>query len=257
MNTNTAKSSIREQFNQHVQHYLQNGPMGDSELLNRVVQLADPSPSACVLDVACGAGLLAIAFANSVNKVVGVDLSDAMLAEAQKKAARYNLVNISFQYGDSEAIPFANETFDIVTCKLALHYFQNPDKAMSEIKRVTKSGGRIVLVDRISSENQRQQEYHNQIEKLRTPSKKKVYAPSEILQLLEMQGLRIDHTERYDQDQDVDEWLVTTGAPLESQRIAKDLLVQSTDSDLSGVPLKVKDDKLTMTHLTMIVIANR
>lgn len=180
MSRELLKSSVRDQFDRNVRHYLQGGPMDDRALLDLIVRLAKPKASDRLLDVACGAGLLVAGFAGAVASAAGVDLSEAMLVEARKNALGLGLVNTRFQQGDGEALPFTDESFDIVTCKLALHYFPDPVHAIGEMWRVARKGATIVLVDRVSSEDSLKQAYLNRIEKLRTPSKVKVYATSEI-----------------------------------------------------------------------------
>lgn len=254
MNVTASKRSIQEQFDQQAQHYLQNSPMGDAALLQRIVQLADPAPAAQVLDVACGAGLLVTSFAATARKVFGVDLSRAMLVEAEKRSAALGQRNTDYRLGDGEALPYADQTFDIVSCKLAFHYFHDPQRAIAEMQRVTRRGGRIVLVDRVSAENRQQQKFHNQIEKLRTPSKTKVYARSEIVSFFERQGLLLNHVEEYEQLQAVDEWMSTTGAPIENQKRAREMLEQSLVKNLAGISLFYKDGSLMMKHRTAIIV---
>lgn len=253
----TEKRFIRKQFDLNARHYLQNGPMGDSKLLDRMVQLADPAQTDKVLDVACGAGLLVAAFARSVRSVVGVDLSSVMLCEAEKLSVNLRLTNTEYFLGDCEALEFSDETFDVVTCKLALHYFHDPKGAIAEMKRVTRWGGRIVLADRISSEHLQQQEFHNQVEKLRTPSKTKVYSRSEIVSFFESQGILPNHVEEYEQHQSVDEWMSSTGAPVENRKRAMEILEQSLEKNLAGIPLFYKDGSLMMKHRTAIIVGEK
>ncbi len=178
-----------------------------------------------------------------------------MLAEAEKEAQRQGLANTVFHQSDSESLPFADKLFDIVTCKLALHYFPNPNRAVGEMKRVAKSGGRLILIDRVAAEDRQTREFHNRIEKLRTPSKVRVYAPSEIRVLLEGEGLEVNSVHHYEQYQDVDEWLLTTGAPEDSQKLARQLILDSLEEDAAGLKLFCENGRLMMTHQTAIFVA--
>lgn len=249
--------SVKDQFDNNVQHYLGASQMADSELLDLIVQHARPQPEDQVLDVACGAGFLTCALARLVKRAEGVDLSGAMLREAGNHARSLGLVNTSFQQADSASLPFKEQAFDIVTCKLALHYFPDPDRAIGEMKRVVKRGGRIVLIDRVSSENRQHQEYHNNIEMLRTPAKNKIYSASGIVCLLEQQGLTLERVVDYEQYQDVDEWLETTGAPEENQNRARELLLRSLADDSAGLKLFSVDGRLKLTHRIVIIAADR
>lgn len=257
MSHESLKTSVQDQFNRCAQFYLKGSLMDDQELLNLIVRLVKPQADDQALDVACGAGFLVCKLANSVRRAVGVDLSTVMLSEAGKYALSLGLANTNFQLSDGESLPYADETFDIVSCKLALHYFPNPGRVIGEMKRVAKNGASLVLIDRISSENIQKQEYHNRIEKLRTPSKIKVYSPSEIVSLLEKQALLIDHIHHCEQHQDFADWIQMTGAPEENQRYATELMLQSVEEDLTGLKVDIKDGRLVMTHSTAIFIAKK
>lgn len=253
----SAKISVQEQFDRCASHYLHDSPMADRKLLDLLTQSAEPQPSHHVLDVACGAGFLVCAFAPFVRKAVGVDLSTAMLRAAERNAIDLDLANTVFRQADGETLPFADETFDIVSCKLALHYFPNPARVIAEMKRVARRGGRIVMVDRVASEDRQKQEYHNRIEKLRTPSKIKVYAPSEIVGLMDEEGMAIERCQRYEQYEDVEDWLATTGAPEESRQRAWELLHDSVEENLAGLKLFFDRERLMMTHDTAVFVARR
>ncbi len=257
MSLEAIKSAVQDQFNQNVHHYLHGSPMDDHELLSLIVRLAEPKDDYHLLDVACGAGFLAAEFARVVSSVTGVDLSEAMLAEARNNAHQLGFGNISFELADVEALPYADETFDIVSCKLALHYFPNPSRAIGEMVRVARKGGRVVLVDRVSSENRHTQAYHNVIEKLRTPAKVKVYSPSEIVVLMEQQGLVVEQVQTYEQLQDVDDWLQTTGAPEACRQEARELMLRSQNEDVAVLNLRFEEGRLVMTHDTVIVVAKK
>jgi len=257
MRLESIKSTVQDQFNQNVHHYLHGSPMDDHELLSLIVRLAEPKADHHLLDVACGAGFLVAEFARVVRSVTGVDLSEAMLAEARKKADRLGLGNASFELADVEALPYADESFDIVSCKLALHYFPNPSRAVGEMVRVARKGGRVVLIDRVSSENRHAQAYHNVIEKLRTPAKVKVYSLSEIVVLLEQQGLVVEQVQTYKQLQEVDDCLQTTGAPEASRQEARELMLRSQKEDMAVLNVRMDEGHLIMTHDTAIVVAKK
>jgi ubiquinone/menaquinone biosynthesis C-methylase UbiE len=251
----SVKAAIRDQFNQCAHHYLASSPMADQALLSLIVRLAGPGPADHVLDVACGAGFLVREFARYAERAAGIDLSAAMLHEAEKASLALGLTNTAFQLSDGESLPFGDATFDIVSCKLALHYFPHPGQAIGEMRRVARKGARIVLVDRVSSENRDEQAYHNRIEKLRTPSKVRVYSTSEIVVMLANQGMSIDHVQQYEQYQDVDEWLATTGASEQNRLDARELLLRSLAGDLTGLKVRRIGERLTMPHTTTIIVA--
>lgn len=115
-------------------------------LRGHVTDLAQIGPTTRVLDVATGTGDQAFAFADRAAEVVGVDLSDAMLEIARRKNRRSN---ITFQQADAVALPFPDECFDVVCISFALHEMPRSirHRALGEMTRVVRHGGRIVVVD--------------------------------------------------------------------------------------------------------------
>jgi SAM-dependent methyltransferase len=98
-----------------------------------------------VLDLASGAGEPALSIARRVGpdgRVTATDLVAEMLAGARRRAAAEGLANIELQVADMEALPFADATFDRVTCRFGIMFTSAPDRALAEARRVLKPGGR-------------------------------------------------------------------------------------------------------------------
>jgi ubiquinone/menaquinone biosynthesis C-methylase UbiE len=101
-----------------------------------------------LLDVACGPGLLifdAMSVLGPAGRGVGIDISDKMVEEARRKAARLKLTNTEFRRMDAENLDFPDESFDAVTAGLALAHFPDPHRALSEMNRVLRPGGGIAV----------------------------------------------------------------------------------------------------------------
>lgn len=102
-----------------------------------------------ILDIATGTGDLAIeAMKLSPDKIVGVDISEGMIKVGQQKIKARNLQNvISFMTADSEDLPFDDEHFDAITVAFGVRNFENPLKGLSEMRRVLKANGRLVVLE--------------------------------------------------------------------------------------------------------------
>lgn len=100
-----------------------------------------------VLDVACGAAHAAEQVAPAVHQVVGVDLTPELLALGADRLRAAGIANVLLQEGAAHALPFVDESFDIVFCRTALHHFGEPEGAVSEMARVCRRGGRVVVSD--------------------------------------------------------------------------------------------------------------
>ncbi len=102
-----------------------------------------------ILDVATGTGDLAIeAMSLKPEKVIGVDISEGMLSYGRKKLKKLKLEDtIELQSGDSENLSFENDTFDAVMVSFGVRNFENLEKGLSEINRVLKDNGTLVVLE--------------------------------------------------------------------------------------------------------------
>lgn len=112
------------------------------------------SESKC-LDVATGTGDMTFYIAKKMPAtIVGIDISDKMLNVALKKAEKARIeTEITFLHADAENIPFPNESFDIVTVAFGVRNFNNLEKSLTEIKRVLKVGGQLMIIELTVPEN--------------------------------------------------------------------------------------------------------
>jgi len=103
-----------------------------------------------ILDVATGTADFALTCYQILKpeKITGIDISDKMLDIGRKKIAKAGLKNsIELLYGDSEAILFDDNSFDAVTVAFGVRNFENLEKGLSEIKRVLKPGGKLLVLE--------------------------------------------------------------------------------------------------------------
>jgi len=115
------------------------------------VRHAEPKPTDRVLDVACGTGDLTEAFARSgVQEVVGLDFTAEMLDIARVKAPRHlgaAAARVSYIQGDAQSLPFADQSFDILSIAFGIRNVQDPAQALREFRRVLRPGGRVVVLE--------------------------------------------------------------------------------------------------------------
>ncbi len=113
-----------------------------SSLLDKISN--DVEAGDTVLEVACGTGFVALKIAERASKVSGIDISALMIDEAKKKIREKDLDNVEFFVEDAYSLHFGNDVFDTVICNNALQNMKYPQKALVEIKRVLKPGGRFI-----------------------------------------------------------------------------------------------------------------
>lgn len=99
-----------------------------------------------ILDVGCGTGVIALLLAKMGHDVTGVDISERMLERAREKSKGIE-IPVKFDLGDAEDLPFHDEIFDVVVNRHLLWTMLNPEKAVSEWKRVLKPEGKMIIID--------------------------------------------------------------------------------------------------------------
>lgn len=99
-----------------------------------------------VLDVAAGRGALLFPAAEAVSYVAGIDISPEMVAQTNAEIQARGLTNAEMQVMDAEKLEFADESFEGVMCGYALFFFDPPDQALSEMRRVLKPNGQLALM---------------------------------------------------------------------------------------------------------------
>lgn len=115
----------------------------------KMVAELKPLQPKILLDIATGTADVAIACMKlNPDQITGVDISALMLAEGQKKIEGLGYANqITLQQADSENLPFADNTFDAITVAFGVRNFQNLDKGLSEMLRVLKPNGKVVILE--------------------------------------------------------------------------------------------------------------
>ncbi len=121
----------------------------DIKWRNRVVRLIGASKPESILDIATGTGDLAIAMANTgAKKIIGLDISTGMLEVGKNKIVQKNLDDtITMIVGDSENLPFEDDSFDAITVAFGVRNFENLEKGLSEIYRVLKPKGTFAVLE--------------------------------------------------------------------------------------------------------------
>ena len=114
-----------------------------------LVEYARPAPGMRVIDLASGTGEPGVSLAKCVGpegSVVAVDLSAELLEIAKQRAEQRGLKNVTTQVADAHELPFAANSFDLATCRFGVMFFSQPHKALSELLRVLKPGGRACFI---------------------------------------------------------------------------------------------------------------
>ncbi len=238
------KSLVQRQFGANAANYVTSAPHADGASLARVVALVAPQPDWRALDIATGAGHMALAFAPYVAQVTATDITEPMLAETAKLAAGKGLGNVATSVADAEALPFADATFDLVSCRIAPHHFDDVPRFINEVARVLVPGGTFALVDNIAPDAATTPGFsadqlaaadvaYNLFEKIRDPSHGRALTAAAWRGLLATSGLRICHQEIMSKAMVFGAWCKTMAVPSD-RRSQLDQMLRTADPCLAA-----------------------
>jgi ubiquinone/menaquinone biosynthesis C-methylase UbiE len=188
----SAKNKVREQFGRNAAHYVTSPLHAKGDDLALLVSECPADGAAIALDIATGGGHVANAIAPLVKRVTAYDLTEEMLKTAAAFIRGNGHANVDYVIGDAEKMPFADETFDLATCRIAAHHFPDVPAFAAEALRILKPGGMLLLIDNIAPEEEALDRFYNRIEKERDPSHIRAWRKSEWISLLERTGFRIE-----------------------------------------------------------------
>jgi ubiquinone/menaquinone biosynthesis C-methylase UbiE len=220
-----SKTAVQEQFGKTAAHYLTSKPHAAGKSLERLVALTSPQKNWHALDVATGGGHVAYTFAPHVARMWATDITQEMLHMVKGEAAKRGLANIRTAYAKAEALPFEDESFDLVTCRIAPHHFDSIPEFLAEVRRVLKPGGLFALVDNVVPPGS-VGHYVNAFERLRDPSHLRAWTMDEWRDALRVAGLRTTHEEQIYKTMEFKSWAARYDATM--QALLRAMLSQVT-----------------------------
>jgi len=198
-------NEIQKSFTTQSQTYI----AYSKESFDYTVQSMNLIKDDCVLDAAAGTCAFGRAAAPFVKTVVCLDATPAMLAAGREEAAKSGIANMEFINGYVEEIPFDGQYFDAVFSSNAFHHFTEMEKPFSEMHRVLKRGGQLVIKD-MEAPEEALRDIQDKIEIMRDPSHVKHRSQDEFLALYEKYGYTVIKREAAKFPKSLSEWLVLT-----------------------------------------------
>lgn len=251
------KDRVRSQFDATAAAYVTSAVHAAGPDLVRLVELARLTGQERVLDIATGGGHTALACAAYAREVVASDLTPRMLATAAAHFASQGAA-IRTELADAEALPFADASFERVTCRIAPHHFPNPAGFVREAARVLAAGpsgyGRFILSDLVGHEEPALDAFVNQVERLRDPSHVRSYKVSEWVGWCAAAGLQVVRLEIIRRTHAIQPWIERAKLPeadrprlLEAFRAAPDAIRAHYAVEFeSGQPVRFCTDVLVL-----------
>ena len=192
-----------------------------------------------VLDIGSGTGTLALAIAdNGAQEVVGADISLAMLEQAEYW--RLNNLSpsrnhVSYRLAPAQLLPFPEERFDVVICRMVMHESHKPEKIIRESVRVLKPGGLFILADLLSDDDAVKRATQNAIEERRKPCHVAARNTEQYRQLLEGAGLILEQEEAVVFERELEDWLRDIPAHLSDGTAVREMFEASMETDAAGI----------------------
>lgn len=250
--------TTREEFTRQGEAMLRSRTFRDPDLLDRIAAALGSGSRARVLDVACGAGIVAQRLCAPDRAVIGIDFTPAMLTRARELCqSAPQPQRAHFLVGRAERTPFADATFDAVVTRLSLHHVQDPAALVAEIARVLRPGGRAVFADITASADPDAARLHDALERLRDPSHVRLLPRAELRRTVSEAGLQIGDTRTWSLRRPVAEWLAITTAGPRADDLLRVMAALAEAGVDTGLELATSDGELHMTHHFSLIAADR
>ncbi|HUN57281.1 MAG TPA: methyltransferase domain-containing protein [Candidatus Binataceae bacterium] len=251
------KAVVREEFTRQAVAYAAAPVITDAERLARLVRAINPQPDARAVEVATGPGYVAMALAARCREVVGLDLTPAPIAIAERTSRERGIANAHFRVGDAEHLPFGDDEFDIAVCRFAFHHFERPETVLAEMVRVCRSGGTVAIEDLFSSEYRERADYMNHIERLRDHSHTTALTPTELIAMTRELGLEIEsmHSDRLIVD--MEDWLKGAQTGENDAREVRRLVGDDMLRNLSGMLPFEYDGVVKFIQRTVAIVTRK
>jgi len=207
------KAQVQDYFSRTTEGYVASFSHRSGADLLRLIEIGEWAPDQHALDVATGGGHTALAVAPHVAQITVTDLTPRMLEQAQAYLTSQGATNAQFQEADAEQLPFADNNFDSVTCRIAPHHFPNIAQAVREIARVLKPGGIFLLIDSIAPSEPELDTFLNTIEKRRDGSHGRSCTLEEWHRFFMEAGLQVEYEELFRRPLQYDDWTKRSQLP--------------------------------------------
>jgi SAM-dependent methyltransferase len=231
--------------------------MKDEKALRLLVEFSGASSRDTVLDVACGPGIVVCAFAAVVSHATGIDLTPAMIERARILQAEKGLANVTWQIGDIAPLPYADGSFSIVTSRYAFHHLPDPKGALTEMKRVCRGGGKVVLADGVTSDVPDKAEAFNRMERLRDPSHVRSLTLAEMQSIFGEVGLPEPRMSFYKVEAELEKLLQLSFPRQGDAEAVRRMVLDSLDDDGMGMNTRRKNEKIIFSYPIAILVAEK
>jgi len=242
--------SVVAQFDPKAEAYFASAVHSAGPDLQRAGHLVHQSGlDGTMLDVGCGAGHLSFTLARHFQRVVAIDLSTAMLATVRAAAAQRDLPQIEVQQASAQALPFPDGHFDLVSSRYSAHHWHDVRAALREMRRVTRPGGLLLLIDIIGDESPLIDTHLQAIELLRDPSHVRDHSSSQWRAMLSEAGFDLHHEASWPTRLEFGSWIARMRTPPDVVEVIRTLLVNAAAEVRAGLAVEPDGSFVPLTGL--------
>jgi ubiquinone/menaquinone biosynthesis C-methylase UbiE/broad specificity phosphatase PhoE len=227
-------------------------PEADADRVQRMrdlMRFAHLPPELRVLDVGTGGGLFALMLAEEgAREVVGIDSSPVMLEVAEvNRMSRTGThhSHVSFRLAPAQLLPFGDDWFDAVVCRMVLHSTARPERMLQELQRVLRPGGIFLFADLLGADDAVKRATQNAIEERRNAAFVTTRTLEQYRALLMGAGLQIEQEKTATFDRELEEWLSDMEAEPGSRAAVRTMMEAGIETDASGLHVRKQGNKLT------------
>lgn len=223
--------------------------------LDWLLERAAPRREDVCLDVAAGTGHVARSLAPLVAHVVALDATRAMLDQGRRQAEQEGVRNVLFQDGEAAALPFLDESFDLVVSRFSLHHFDDPTMPLREMARVCRRGGRVVIADMVADPREQVAVVQDRLERRRDPSHTAMLSPRGLSGALAAAGLAVVLCDVREVERPVEQWLEQAGtaAPV-AEEIRAFLRAEAAEEQPGAMRAQLRGDELWFTQTWAVAV---
>ncbi|WP_231853969.1 class I SAM-dependent methyltransferase [Halobacillus halophilus] len=219
------KKRVQSTFSKNKEAYVSSATHNNQQDLNLITEWLNPEPNWKGLDLATGGGHVAREMSRWMDHVVASDLTKDMLQNTARHLS--DIKNLSYIVADVSSLPFLDESFDVVCCRIAPHHFSDPEKFIKEAYRVLKPRGLFLMIDNTAPEDDHLDLFYNTFEEMRDPSHHRAWKVSEWKTMIQPAGFQLKREMKRKKTLPFRDWLERTLHDKNSQQLVEEYFLKA------------------------------
>ncbi|HET6418574.1 MAG TPA: methyltransferase domain-containing protein [Geobacteraceae bacterium] len=244
---------IVEQFSRQAIPFAQ--VPGHYDAMQILIELSEVCRDDTVLDVACGPGIVACEFARRAGRVTGIDITPAMIEQAEKRQRDLKLQNLDWSVGEAVPLPCDDNSFSLVITRYSFHHLLAPEKALREMIRVCRPGGRVMVAD-VAVPTSKSEAY-DRLEVMRDPSHTHALTQDEFAALFLRSGLCACRQSAYGVDIELETQLRASFPNTGDEPELREMIINDIGVDNLGINARREVDKVMYTVPISVFIGRK